>query len=251
MEKTIKHYAANLVAWLKSLKKREWITTVVLLVVLVIVANMIYGGVMGRVYANEEQSLFEKYSKDPQWKQVVDMLNKDRQDLATGNLEKARRVGVTMDMGLQWYNLREFKLAARWWERGLEIESNNFIGWYNLGNAYRELKKYSKAEDAYDSAMDIAKVGETDACLALGEMYKYDYIEEKDEEGDVYLECLKKHKDNRDLVARLAIYYRDSGDVKNALIYFEKLFAMDPESSIEIGEEIRKLQTTGQNQDQR
>lgn len=225
----------------KSLKKGHVIMVIAALLVFAVVVNIIIAIIQNMFNATEEDRLFKKYSANPQWKQVIDMMILDKDDLKKTDITKAKRVAATMDMGLQWFNLREFKFAKIWWERGLDIEPNNVIGWYNLGNAYSGLKEYSNAEDAYWESIDRARNGDIDACLALGELYKYSYTSKKDKEDDVYLKCLEKSKDNGDLVARLAGYYRDSGDKENAVKWFEKLFGLDP--SQEVGDELRALQT--------
>ena len=49
-------------------------------------------------------------------------------------------------------------------------------------------------------------LGSRGKCISISNTKK------KDKEDNVYLKCLKRHGNNRDLIARLAIYYRDSGD---------------------------------------
>lgn len=218
--------------------KKRLVIGIICLTVLIIVGYFVGLYVQDILDGRQEVALFEKYRKDVQWKQVIDMMVTDKKDLATPGITKAKRAGATMDLGLQWFNLREFKFAAKWWEKGLDIEPKNSIGWYNLGNAYRELKKYSKAKSAYRKSMDLASPEDTNACLAFGDMYKYD-LQSSEEEG-VYLDCLKKHKDDRDLIMRLAVFYRDSGDRQKALTYFDKLFSIEPTQAV--GDEIHKLQ---------
>ena len=48
------------------------------------------------------------------------------------------------------------------------MQPDNDIGWYNLGNAYRELHKYRSAENAFLSSMKYTGKDEIDACLGLG-----------------------------------------------------------------------------------
>lgn len=195
----------------------------------------------------KEEHLLKKYSLDPEKKQFAEWILKDKQDLENG-LKRGNLIGTTMDVGLQWYNLMEYGLAAKWWKKGLDIEPNNDIGWYNLGNAYRELGQYTKAEDAYGESMEVATAGEIDACLALGEMYRYAYKRKQDKESGVYLKCLKKHKDNRDLIAHLAIYYRDKGDLNRAVKYFDKLWSIEP--TADVSEELRNLRLRQQEEEQ-
>lgn len=192
------------------------------------------------VDALQEHYLFQKYAANPEWKHVTDQMEVNKKDLANSS-DKYKRFAATMDMGLQWFNLREFKFAAKWWERALDIESKSMIGWVNLGNAYRELKKFSRAETAYRKSMKLAREGEVDACLALGEMYRFYDKEQSDKAPGLYSECLKKHKNSPDLIARLADYYRDMGDRQNAILYFEKLFSIEPTQ--EVSEELKNLRS--------
>lgn len=190
-----------------------------------------------------EKALVEQYLQDPEKKKFAEFILGNLDDLSK-NPKRAKKIGATMDMGLQWFNLQENESATRWWRKGLKIEPNNDIGWYNLGNGYLALKKYMQAENAYRTSMKWATNGEIDACLALGEMYRYAYIIKKNAEPDVYLDCLEKHKNNRDLIARLAIYYRDIDDFYNATIYFDKLFSIEP--TFEVSEELRALRIRSQ-----
>ena len=88
--------------------------------------------------------------------------------------------------------------------------------------------------------MSYAGPGEVEGCLGLGDLYKYNFKARALREDDVYLECIQKHGQERNLLARLAGFYRDHGDIKNAILYFDKLFSIEP--TPEVGEEIRALQ---------
>ena len=186
----------------------------------------------------QENTLITKYRNDPERKQYVEFIERNKKDLAS-HPDKAKKVSATMDMGLQWYVLHEYTSAVQWWEKGLKLRADNSIGWYNLGNAYRELKNYPKSESAYRKSIQYADQNELDGCLALGELYHYNYTEKSFEEPQVYLSCLQKFSNNRDLIARLAIYYRDIGDKEKATQYFDRLWSIEP--SVDVSEELRKL----------
>lgn len=222
------------IKFIKNMSKRQWLY-VVSAVILLIFA---WYGIFFALSAWKESILIDKYALDAQSRRFIDQIKIDKDDLSK-KPDRYKKIAATMDMGLQWYNLREWDLAVKWWERGLDIEPNNEIGWTNLGNAYVELKDYSEAEDSYENAIKYARAGETGGCLALADLYKYSYAKKKKKEITVLLKCLKKHKDNRDLIARAAGYYRDAGDVRNAIIYFDKLWSVEPTQ--EVGEELRDL----------
>lgn len=207
----------------------------------VAVALLFVGGniLSDKIAENREVELEEKYASDAEKKQFIEAIRNNEKDLAS-NPSQPKEIAATMDIGLQWFNLQENEAAVRWWKKGLDIQPKNTIGWYNLGNAYRELKQYGNAENAYLEAIATESPSDNMGCLALGELYQYNYQEKKDQIDDVYIKCLKKHPKDRDILARLATYYKDMGDKKNALIRFDELYSIDP--SPEVGEEIRKLQ---------
>ncbi|MBI2638525.1 tetratricopeptide repeat protein [Candidatus Peregrinibacteria bacterium] len=222
------------IKFIKNMSKKQWLIFCIALILLIFA----WRGVSYGLGVWRESILIDRYEFDIQKKQFIDQIKVNKEDLSK-NPDKYKKIAATMDMGLQWYNLREWDLAAKWWRRGLNIEPNNEIGWTNLGNAYVEMKDYSEAEDAYENAMKYARPGEAGGCLALADLYKYSYTTKKNKEIDVLLKCLKKHKGDRDLTARAAGYYRDIGDVHNAIIYFDKLWSMEP--TMEVGEELRDL----------
>lgn len=222
------------IKFIKNMLKKQWLYVVLAVSLLVLV----WYGVSYGLSIWKESILIDRYALDLQNKRFVNQIKINKEDLSK-NTDRYKKIAATMDMGLQWYNLRAWDLAVKWWERGLDIEPNNEIGWINLGNAYVEMKDYSEAEDAYENAMKYARPGEASGCLALADLYKYSYVKKKNKEITVLLKCLKKHKDNRDLIARAAGYYRDSGDVKNAIIYFDKLWSIEP--TPEVSEELRNL----------
>lgn len=222
------------IKFIKNMSKRQWLYVILAVILLI----FMWYGVSYALSSWKESILIDKYALDAQTKRFVDQIKINKDDLSK-NPNRYKKIGATMDMGLQWYNLREWDLAVKWWERGLDIEPNNEIGWTNLGNAYVEMKDYSEAENSYENAMKYARQGETGGCLALADLYKYSYAKKKNKEIDILLKCLKKHKDNRDLIARAAGYYRDIGDVHNAIIYFDKLWSMEPTQ--EVGEELGAL----------
>lgn len=194
------------------------------------------GWLLNGIYeAYDQERLIKKFLKDFEKKQFAEMLRKDQEDLE----KNSKNIPAIMDTGFQWYNLMHWEYAVKWWEKGLNINPNNEIGWTNLGNAYKEMKNYKKAEEAYRYAMKISKPGETISCINLGELFKYSTLNKKDKEDDVYLECLKKHPNDRNLIAKLALYYRDIGNIKKAITYFNKLWDIEP--TPEVSEQIRNL----------
>ncbi len=202
-----------------------------------ILCAILFGIVTFFFWWHDEQVL-AKYEKDLGQRQFVELLRRDKQKLG-GRLSKEDRITYTMDLGLQWYVLGENERAIQWWNKGLKLHPQNEIGWYNLGNAYRRIQNHQMAEKSYQTSIDVSKGGELNGCLALGELYRVDYIEKRTQEPEVYKQCLQKSPNDRDLLAHLAVYYRDSGDRKQAVQYFDQLFSLEP--SVEIGEELRKL----------
>jgi len=208
-------------------------------IILFIIAAAVVGVWYGSAWWSEEQ-LLRKYEAQTGRKEFVEFLRRDKKELKK-NLPLEDRVTYTLDLGLQWYVLGEYDRAVKWWGKGLALKPDNEIGWYNLGNAYRRMKDFVQAEAAYEKSISYARQDELNGCLALGELYGNDYLEKRDQEPEVYKRCLEKSPDNRDLIARLGIYYRDRGDKENAIKYFDELYRLEP--TVELGEEIRLLQS--------
>ncbi len=209
-----------------------------IILIIILSIALITGGYFGYTIWQEERILNE-YAHNKDKKEFVEYIRRDKKKLKE-RLEYNDRISYTLDTGLQWYVLGEYRRAIHWWSKGLAMNPKNQIGWYNVGNAYRRLTEYKKAEQAYLTSIEHARSGELEGCLALGELYRVDYIEKRDKEPVIYQTCLQKSPDNRDLIARLGVYYRDAGEKSKALQYFDQLYGLEP--TIELGEEIRKLQ---------
>ncbi|MBI2483935.1 tetratricopeptide repeat protein [Candidatus Uhrbacteria bacterium] len=205
--------------------------------IIAIVAVAVVAGWFSYSWWQEEQ-LLRTYAAEPGRQEFVEFLRRDKRELKK-NLSFEDKVTYTLDLGLQWYVLGEYDRAAQWWIKGLAMKPDNEIGWYNLGNAYRRLKEYPKAESAYEQSINYARQDEINGCLALGELYGNDYLEKRAQEPEVYKRCLEKSPDNRDLIARLGVFYRDRGDKQNAIKYFDALYSLEP--TVELGEELRAL----------
>lgn len=222
---------------LNSHEKKRLIIGVVLMIVLPVVIGMLL---------NASRNLYEgrltnQLRENKDFRPFVESIDRDHADLAA-NPDHYKEVAATMDLGLQWYSMRKFTYAIKWWSRGLKIEPNNDVGWLNLGNGYAAINEHLNAEKAYRKAMELAGEGEIEACIAMGDLYKYQFAAKRDLEDDVYLGCMKKHGEkNRDLVAHLAGYYRDAKNPQKALEYFNILFNMEPTN--EVVAEIKAMET--------
>ena len=110
----------------------------------------------------------------------------------------------------------------------------------NLGELYwHYLPDFPKAEANLETAIQN-EPGFIDSYITLHEVYRYSYKEKADLADDVLLEGLTKNPNNRDLIAYLARYYKDTGNTSAAIEYYQKLQVLQP-GDPDIAEELKKL----------
>ena len=56
---------------------------------------------------------------------------------------------VFRNLGLAWYNLGNYEKAQHFWEKALELDPQNHITWWSLGNLLESQQHYPEAYTAY------------------------------------------------------------------------------------------------------
>ncbi len=108
------------------------------------------------------------------------------------------------------------------------LSPDDFIVNLNLGNLYGfYLNDYKKAEQNFQAAINNSGGYElVAAVLSLADLYKDFYKEKYDQVDDVLLSGIKGAPDDLNLVLKLAFYYKEVNDKKNAIKYFERFLSM-------------------------
>ena len=53
------------------------------------------------------------------------------------------------------YNMRNFKLALKFYQYALQINKRDILSWQNLGHTFKNLEKYNEAIKCYNIALDL------------------------------------------------------------------------------------------------
>ncbi len=113
-----------------------------------------------------------------------------------------------------------------------ELAPNSFLPFLNIGNIYVTMGNYAEAEVAYFTAVkdDPIKVY---LYRPLVELYEQHLTNKKYKVPELLNAGLKQEalKENPELLGMLAVYYKDNGDVTNAIPVYERLIKADPSNT--------------------
>lgn len=109
---------------------------------------------------------------------------------------------------------------------------NNWMPYYHLGNIYRRLGEYEKADQAFSNALKITGNTELAIYLSRIEMYRYELQKSNDEIKRVYGEALQFSNDINNLEVSYAGFLKDIGDKEEAITYYKKLLEKYPGNQI-------------------
>ncbi len=121
--------------------------------------------------------------------------------------------------GLIYYRQRKFRLSISSFKKAVGLQPVNSDYWFMLGEAYVAMGKLNQAINAYSRASELNPL-DFEAWMACAQvLYRKKRIEEA---ICMLLRLYQYNHDNPTLNYRLAAYYTYQGDIRNALMYFEK-----------------------------
>lgn len=109
---------------------------------------------------------------------------------------------------------------------------SNWIAYYNLGDMYRRIGDFDRAESAYNNALTISGGRQLNAYLAKAEMYRYQLNKSPEEIKAIYEEALAKSDDLNNVQVAYAAYLKAIGDTAGALKYYQALLKTYPTNEI-------------------
>ncbi len=132
--------------------------------------------------------------------------------------------------------------AIELYEKAAAIGNNNvWVPFLNIGNVYKKMGEYDKAEEAYNKALEISKYGSETVYLQKIDLYQY-YLKKSNEDViKIYEEALSTLVENGNIVVRYSGFLRDIGENEKALEYYKILLERFPENEL-YKEEIAKLE---------
>ncbi len=138
------------------------------------------------------------------------------------SIRQQEKENIDFLIGMSYYKLKDFRKAIEYFRKSIQRDSSHYDSWNNLGNAYLQLDKLKKAEDAYREALRIRE-GE-EVLFSLGHIY---YIQDRYKEAKEYFKKLEKIGTKEDLLNRsffyLADIYFSEGDIEHALKEIERI----------------------------
>ncbi|QQS60683.1 tetratricopeptide repeat protein [Candidatus Falkowbacteria bacterium] len=139
-------------------------------------------------------------------------------------------------------NKESYLKAIELYEKAAAIGNNNvWIPFLNIGNIYKKMGEYDKAEEAYNKALEISKYGSETVYLQKIDLYQY-YLKKSNEDViKIYEEALSTLVENGNIVVRYSGFLRDIGENEKALEYYKILLDRFPENEL-YKEEIAKLE---------
>ncbi len=123
----------------------------------------------------------------------------------------------------------EFQKAKEHAEKAIELEPNQTVYWFNLGNLYLEdVRKMPEAESCYKKALELDPTS-FNAYESLGYLYEF---ETKDlEQAEIfYLKAFEVDPSKERIYHRLSNYYARLDKTDKAEEFYLKLLALNPMS---------------------
>ena len=133
-----------------------------------------------------------------------------------------------MTFAFTYYQLGDFESARDVYIKVGEISPKNYTSFWNLANCLIRLKNYSGAEQAYLKTIENGP-DQARHYTVLAELYWYNLPEKKEQIPDLYKKGLEQLPGNYDLLVNLAWYYKETGDKKNALKYYQEVINNYPD----------------------
>ncbi len=124
------------------------------------------------------------------------------------------------------------KAIVNYKEAAVLSKYRNWLPYFHLGNAYRRMKQYDKADQAFSNALKITGNTELAIYLSRIEMYRYEQQKSNEEIKQVYAEALQFSNDINNVEVSYAGFLKDIGDKEEAITYYKKLLEKYPGNQI-------------------
>lgn len=131
------------------------------------------------------------------------------------------------NLGKEYYNGRNYEMAAQVFKKALELEPNSSVVRNDLCAAYIVLKEYAKATEELEKSIMQGESPENRFNLGLVWVLQKNYGKAKQQ----YLRAVELAPDKVDYVYELGLTCKQLKDFSEAKAYFEKTIAIDPDSN--------------------
>lgn len=160
--------------------------------------------------------------------QVAEDTKNEIQALSQGLKENYDFLNGWLQLGALRRLIGDYEGAREALEFATILRPEDYVAFHNLGDLYGfQFKNYPKAEENFLQA--IAKEPKNvDAYKSLAMIYQYSYTQKKDQTDDILLRGIEAVPERTDLLAMLARYYAEIGDVVDARVYYNKALEIEP-----------------------
>jgi tetratricopeptide (TPR) repeat protein len=111
-----------------------------------------------------------------------------------------------------------------------------------MGNAYKFLGDYRKAEEMYKRSLSVSNAPDKSVYNALASLYEK--MGQSDKIVKIYKEELVRFPKSVVIIRNLAEYYKNKGWTESAKKYYNKWLEIDPDSK-DVKEALRELEIAG------
>jgi len=127
-----------------------------------------------------------------------------------------------ISLGINAKTLEDYNKTIEYWEYAIRLSPDNKVTYNNLGDLYHyHVKDFKKSEEYFLKALEIDP-SYIFTYRSLHELYKYSYQQDTNKAENILLQGLRLFPEDLNLLVPLAVYYKETGDIENAEIYYKK-----------------------------
>jgi len=151
--------------------------------------------------------------------QIASLQNEVRDN--PGQVEKI------FDLAMEYALAGYFEQAIHELKQVIELDAQNEEAYLRLGNAYTDTKSYMEARNAYQNGLDLRGSLQSQFEYRLGQVFLE--CSEFREAEKYLLKSLEGDGDHLDTLMTVAKLYKRLGSRDQAIDYYERVLALDPE----------------------
>lgn len=177
---------------------------------------------------------------DEQKQEIYDEFEKQRGAIrsaqeyidAEGGSSQALLYWPLIHLGNVHRKVGNFETATLAYRYASEIQPGAFVPYANLGDMYYyDTKEYQKAVDEYLRAVEIENPNLETLYSNMYEIYRF-HLNNEEQAEQILISGVKKYPSETNILAKLALYYRETGQLDKARSRYNELLIKYPDSAI-------------------
>lgn len=208
---------------LKKINKHTLITSGIIVLALVLVVTFVIPPVVARY----SPRYYSRHLLSAQTALSANDLTKAEKEYNIALKYKKHDAVIYRDLAFIYQQQKKDDAAATANEKYLATDEVDATTWNSLGNTYRELKQYDKAEQAYRKALSL-NPSLTLAVINLSHVFE---LSNKTDKAIVLLnERYDGSRQKSEIGLRLGLLYKQAGKTSEAKATIQKVVDADPEN---------------------